>query len=474
MSPSSFVRPRTGAFAALALIGLALGPRSIAAQGDLIIYRDGRVLVRRQFAIAVPAGISHHLIELDQFDSGSLVALDSGVRLSDVRYPRELDEATLYRTMLGRRLLFEVEGTRDTVSALVVGDDPMRFEIGNGQVRLTAPGIPLFPRELVGRARPTRIALESDRALSRVTLGYVTNGATWTSEYSVLLGAAGAEISGRVVLASTDMRADSAQISVLEGQVARASGFRRQGNAQYQPYRLEEVVVTGAARGAAARQFTSMPIGVGGFRLYPVPGRHTLVPGQTTVGTLLPVTRVEVERVHAVSAGGLAPGRAEEVLPVEVRYRIARPRTTPFGNRALPPGLARLYARTPGGTSVLVGEAAVEHADPGQALELVAGQSVEIIAKRLPVRMTMVSDSIIGADRRPLVSVSGQVADGEVRFSNGTDTLAVVELTEVVPAPGVLVSSSVPAVKADGTLLFTVRVPARGEAVLRYRVRLSQ
>jgi hypothetical protein len=123
---------------------------------------------------------------------------------------------------------------------------------------------------------------------------------------------------------------------------------------------------------------------------------------------------------------------------------------------------------------VLVGEATVEHADPGKALELVAGQAVEITARRMPIQVTLVADSMIGIDRRPQVSQSGQIADAEVRFSNVTDTLAVVELTEPIAQPAMLVSSSVPAERVDGALRFTVRVPPRSETILRYRVRLSR
>jgi hypothetical protein len=467
-------RRRVGSFSVLAMAALLVPAGEAAAQDALIIYRDGRVLVRRELALAVPRGGSQHVIELDQFDAGSLVTLDAGVVLTSVRYPRDRDEASLYRGMLGRRMLFQLPGSQDTVSALLFGDDPLRFELANGQVRLSPPGIPLFPRALVGSARPTHIALDSDRPRSRVSFGYLTSGTTWRAEYSVLLGALTAEVSGRVVLSSTDLRADSAEITVLEGNVTQTSGFRREVPRMAEALRVDEMLVSGRAASFRPSFQGGPPLGIGGFRLYSVPGRHSLVPGQTTVGLLLPSQRVDAERVYTVSTPGLVPGRPEEQLPVEVRYRIARPRTSPLGSRALPPGLARLYARTPEGTTVLVGEATVEHADPGKALELVAGQAVEITARRMPVQMTLVADSVIGIDRRPQVSRSGQIADAEVRFSNVTDTLAVVELTEPIAQPAVLVSSSVPAERVDGALRFTVRVPPRAEVVLRYRVRLSR
>ena len=64
--------------------------------------------------------------------------------------------------------------------------------------------------------------------------------------------------------------------------------------------------------------------------------------------------------------------------------------------------------------------------------------------------------------------------DAEIRVSNIADTGAVVEVTEPLPAQARLVSSSVPAETVERTRLrFRVRVPARGEATLKYRLRNS-
>ncbi len=473
MSPTR----RAGLPAFLLAIGGLILPGGALGQTSLVIYRDGRVLTQRTLTLAIPRGTSRHRIELEQFDAGSLAALDSGVVLTEVRYPWQLDEATLYRAMVGRRLVFEtyrgVSGP-DTLSALVVGDDPMRFELPGGVVRLSPPGTPLFPRDLVGSARPTFVTIESNRALGRLTLGYVTSGATWQAEYAVVLAAGtAAVVSGRVVVTSDELRADSAELAVLEGQVARSSEFQREAaQARARAPAAQELGFRVMSRGAVP-QFGDQGIGVGGFRLYPVAGRYQIAPGSITVGPLFPTQQATAARVYTVASQGMNPG-GPEVYPVEVRYRIARPRETPFGSRPLPPGVARLYSRlAASGAPVLVGEATVAQADPGRTLELSAGQAVELRARRIRFTTSTVMDSVIGPDRRASVSQSGQVGDAEIRFSNATDTLATVEFTEPIGRPVVLVSSSVPAERLETALRFTLQVPPRGETVLRYRVRLN-
>lgn len=459
----------------LVLVALAASAIPASAQNSIVIYHDGRILVRRIIPVAIPAGVSRHRVEFDQFDPGSLVALDSGVTVTDVQYPRLVTEAVLYRASVGRRLLFQLENSRDTVSALVIGEDPPRFDMGAGQVRLAPPGVPRFPRELTGTARPTIVVVESRRALPRLALAYVSSGVTWKAEYAVLIAGTSALVSGRIVLRSSDVRADSVAVSILEGQVARASGFVRERSLGFAVNRLEEIVVTAANEQEEPEPATPpTPLGVGGFRVYAVPGRHSLAPGHITVGPLFDPMTVPVVRVHVVSGHGGMQGMPEQALLVELQYRLARSRETAFGANAIPPGLARLYSRLPGGDALLVGEATVTRADAGKTLELRAGDALDVTARRQPGRVSVVQDTVIGADGRAQPVSSGQIFDADIRFTNSSDSLVVIEMTERLPGVSRLVSSSVPGeTTGPGTVLFRIRVPARGDATLTYRLRLT-
>jgi hypothetical protein len=123
---------------------------------------------------------------------------------------------------------------------------------------------------------------------------------------------------------------------------------------------------------------------------------------------------------------------------------------------------------------VLVGEAAVAHADPGAMLDLTGGRTVTLRARRVAARTELVQDTTFGADGRSTITSGGQVTQVEVRFSNVADTLASVEMTELLTSPYRVVSSTVPAEDAGpGQVRFRLTVPARGETTLRYRVRVS-
>lgn len=445
-------------------LGLATLAGPAAGQTAMLVYPDGRVVVRQTQAASVPRGVSRQLVELDQLDAGSLMALDSGVTLRDIRYPAVLNEASLLRAAVGRRLLFR--NGRDTVSALVLGVDPPRYEVAPGEIVLTAPGAPVFPPELAGQARRTAFLVESDRARDRLTLAYVTSGVRWQAEYAVQLAGGQAELSGRIALISQDVGADSVQISVVEGVVGRAGGFERDRSYARPDRELE-------LRGLAVMASATAPVVIGGYRVYPLTGRHSLAPGYTTVASLFPPTRVAVEHRYRVAAPGEAGYAAPaEDVPVEVRYRVARPAESDAGRLTLPAGIVRVFGRAPDGGPILVGEARLESLDPGKPLELVAGRAVALRARRLAGRLQQVQDTTFMASGRPGAISRGQVADHEFRLTNASDSAAVVEVRERLGEARLVWSSMAGDTSEPGILSFAVRVPPKGEAAVRFRLRL--
>jgi hypothetical protein len=363
-----------GIFATLTLRTAGYAPAPL--QSDLLLFKDGRVLVRQTMPVRIPAGHSTQRLSLDQHDAGSLAVLDSGVALVEARYPYSIDVSSLYRRSVGRRLAFRRAGGTDTVSARIVGVDPIRFEVAGG-VTLTAPGDPVFPPDLVGAARTVEATLDSPRPLDALHLGYLTSGATWSAEYSLVYRAGRALVSGSASLKSMSLAADSAEVTLLDGMVNRAAAFaRQQSNPQrlgYQPLMLEEVVVTGV------NEQEPTIAAVGGVHLYALSGRHSLTPGMTSVVRLFAPVPAPVERFLSIP-GALpmyGPGGAGRQTPqVELHYRVRRSRGTAFGDLPLPGGVARLYAESPGGTRLLIGEAALTHSAAGSDLDLLAGFAI--------------------------------------------------------------------------------------------------
>ena len=447
-----------GAFAAL----LATGPTALVAQSSITIYNDGRVLVRRELEARIPKGASTQRLVLGALDPASVFSLDPDVTINRMTYDGATDEASVLRRSVGRRLVFRIPESRDTVSAVVMGVDPLRLQLPDGRVSFTMPGAALYPAEVVVTDPTASLELESARAQSRLRLGYFTGGATWQASYQAVLGPKDARVSGMAVLESQSLRADSAQVQLLAGSVGRA-----------QPAPPPGPLLRKAAAEVAFADATAVEQRVGEYHLYTLPGRSTLLPGQATSVALFPPAQVGYERSYVVHGQipfwGIVPQQGEEdTSPVEVTYVLKRPRESDFGGRPLPGGVVRLFQADSTGRQQLVGEAAVQHTAAGEALRLAAGTAFDFTARRVQTADSTRRDSTRAGGVRTVAT-----ADYRVTIANATDSTATIDVLEERGGEWSVVSSSVPAEKLSSTRSrFRVKVPARGEAAVTYRVRI--
>ena len=447
----------------VAVLGALAVPQLLAAQTSLTIYNDGRVLVRRELTVKVPKGTSIQRLGLGALDPASVFPLDPDVAITRLSYDGATDEASVLRRSVGKRVVFRIPESTDTVSALVLGVDPLRLQMPDGRVTFTPPGAALYPAE-VAVADPTlTLDLVSGRAQDRLRLGYFTGGAGWQASYQVVLGAKDARVAGMAVVESQALRSDSAQIQLLAGNVGRAQP------AAPPPMPLgkrAEMAAYAADAGAAEQR-------VGEYHLYTLPGRHNLLPGQTTSVALFAPVQVPYERTYEVRGQipfwGILPQQGEEEnAPVEVSYTLKRPRDGEFGRRPLPGGVVRLYQPDSSGQQQLVGEAAVEHTAAGEDVRISAGTAFDFTANRVQTGYVTRRDSTKAQGVRTVAT-----ADYRVTIANATDSAATVDVLEERGGEWTVLSSSAPAEKLSSTRTrFRVKVPARGEATLTYRVRI--
>ncbi|HEY8197036.1 MAG TPA: hypothetical protein VIG04_08665 [Gemmatimonadales bacterium] len=447
---------------------LPRGPAApLAAQISLTIYNDGRVLVRRTLPLSLPKGASTQRLTLGALDPATLFSLDSTVTVVGLSYDGAVDEASALRRSVGKRLVFRLPpgpaGTRDTISALVLGVDPLRLQLPDGRISFTPPGVPLYPPEVVVAEPTANLSVRSAQAQDRIRLGYFTGGASWQASYQVVLGKVDALVTGMAVLGSESLRAENAEVQLLAGTVSRA-----QPKAPRPQMREERM----AAMADAVSEFAGEQK-VGEFHLYTLAGRSTLLPGLSTSVALFEPAQVKYEKSYVahgdVPFWGFLPQQGEETEPpVEVIYTLSRPRKTDFGDRPVPGGVARLYQPDSAGGLQLVGEASLDHTPAGTDLKVNAGTAFDITAKRVQTSYTTRRDS---TKSRGVHTVA--TADYRVTVKNATDSAVTVVVQEERAGEWSVISSSVPAEKASSTVTrFRVRVPARGEAVLTYRIRV--
>jgi hypothetical protein len=436
---------------------------SLAAQTSITIYNDGRVLVRREMAMAVAKGASNHKVALGPLDPASLFPLDSGVAITRLTYDGATDEGSVLRRSVGRRVVFRLPESKDTLSALVLGVDPLRLQLPDGRVTFQPPGAALYPGDVVVADPTVSLDLSSSRAQERLRLGFFTGGATWQASYQVTLGGRTARVAGMAVLESQGLRADNAEVQLLAGSVGRA-------DKQPQPPRpLERRLEAVAAFADAA----AVEQRVGEFHLYSLPGKSTLLPGLTTSVALFQPVEVPYERNYVVRGlvpyWGFLPQQGEETeAPVEVSYTLKRPHKSEFGDRPLPGGVARIYQPDSAGRPQLVGEAALDHTPAGRDLRLDAGVAFDLTARRIQTSYVTRRDSTKAHGVRTIAT-----ADYRVTVRNATDSLATVDVIEERAGEWTVLSSSVPAEKLSSTRTrFRVKVPARGEAAVTYRLRI--
>jgi hypothetical protein len=401
---------------------------------------------------------------LGALDPATLFSLDSTVNIERISYDGAVDEASVLRRSVGKRLIFRLSDPRDTISALVLGVDPLRLQLPDGRISFSPPGLALYPSELVVVEPAAVVGVQTSKGQDQIRVGYFTTGASWEASYQVVLGRPDARVTGMAVIPSQSLRAENAEVRLLAGSVSRATPEARQDRFMAKRMAAAEMAMNDAV---ATEQK------VGEFHLYSLPGRSTLLPGLTTSVAFFDPAQVKYERNYVVHGDvpywGFLPQMGEETEPpVEVIYTLKRPRKTDFGDRPLPGGVARLYLPDSSGGLQLVGEASLNHTPAGSDMKLNAGTAFDITAKRLQMNYATRRDS---TKARGVHTVA--TADYRVTLKNATDSVVAVDVEEERAGEWSVVSSSVPVEKVSSTISrFRVRVPARGEAVLTYRIRV--
>jgi hypothetical protein len=130
--------------------------------------------------------------------------------------------------------------------------------------------------------------------------------------------------------------------------------------------------------------------------------------------------------------------------------------------------VARLYQADTAGALQLIGEATTEHTPAGSDLRLNAGNAFDLTAWRVQTSYATRRDS---TKARGVHTVA--TAEYRVTLKNASDSAATIEVQEERAGEWSVLASTVPAEKISSTITrFRVRVPARGEAVLTYRIRV--
>jgi len=351
----------------------------------------------------------------------------------------------------------QIISTNDGV-LLRIGDRIEAIQFGAGH---DFPGRLVFDRLPEGlRAEPTLIVrLESAAAAdASVALSYLTGGLSWTADYVATLAEDEETLalqSWATVTNTSGIGYDGAALRLVAGDV----------NREQQPVFAWAAMAESAAVGLAADMSAGAAFD---YQVYAYDRAVTLSDNQTKQVALLSADAVPVRKTYVLAGDGGAyfgTRTAENLERPSIHLTLVNDESNGLG-LPLPRGVVRVYAPAGPIGPLFVGEDSIPHTPAGEEIELVVGRAFDITVER---RQTDFSDSrAAGLNKRVYESAH------EIVVRNGKDKAVEVRLEEPMQGDWEILTESQPHVRQDAaTAVWTVAVPAGGESVLTYRVRIS-
>jgi hypothetical protein len=454
-------------------------------------WLGGYALVSETRRVRLPAGESE--LRFEGVTSGIVPqsAIVTGLGpavLEKNRDARLLSPGALLDAYLGERLMLRrtskaTGAVRQQEAVVRATADGIVLQTESGFEALRCTGLnetllaPAVPQDL--SAKPTlSVRVRSPRPVEAdVTLSYLTNNFDWQANYVAELSPGGDRMSlfAWMTLANGD---DTGLADAATQAVAGKLNYERVyvQPPEVQPIRLncwpqgttsdiplevrqlsEEIVVTGASLAAMAPPppppppppaaerdggYVASEERLGDVRLYRVPIAVTVAARSQKQVALLRRPVVQVERLLRLRV----PSGQIDSSPLE-RLLVTRNRPAEGLGLPLPAGKVAVFQRR-GDHRVLVGEGSIDDFTVGEKVEVKVG-----VAPGARVAQTVVASADGGGYLLTLTNDSSEAQTAEIELPLGARAVEGGRL-----------------VKRDGWMLWKVRVPANGEARLRYRI----
>jgi len=337
---------------------------------------------------------------------------------------------------------------------LKVGD---RIEIG-APGRLVFPDVPKNLRD-----RPTLVVtLDNQQAgLQTLELSYLTSGLGWRADYVASLNATDTELdlSGWVTLTNqSGTTYGNALLQLVAGDVNRV---------QEQVRVRKTMMMDGVAAESMAPQMREENLFE--YHLYSLQRPTTIRNNQTKQVSLLNASSVPVQKEFRLQGSPYyyrgRQGDLGQKLKVGVFVEFDNRKENNLG-MPLPKGIVRVYKQDKSGSPQFVGEDRIDHTPENATVRLKLGDAFDVTADRKQMDFRK-----LGGDSRYNYRYESAF---EINLHNAKDEEVTVTVAEPVPGDWRMLSESHKHSKASAdTALWKVTVPAKGEAVLSYRVEVK-
>ncbi|MDO8890975.1 MAG: DUF4139 domain-containing protein [Sulfurimicrobium sp.] len=311
------------------------------------------------------------------------------------------------------------------------------------------------------RDRPTLVIsfLAPSEGERPMELSYLTGGLSWRADYVAELSSADdrLDLSGWVTLTNVSGSSyPNAKLQLVAGDVNRV---RRELDF------VQEGRVMKAAPMAAPAMAEE---GLFEYHLYSLERLTTIAEQQTKQVALLSASHVPVHKELQLLGRDYYYRSSYGDLGQKMKVGVFMEFENKGGGLGvpLPKGVIRVYKKDAAGKAQFVGEDRIDHTPRGEMVRLKLGEAFDVTADKKQTSFLKLS----GSGRDSTVFESAY----QIELKNAKDEAVIVNVIEPVPGDWEMLAESLPHRKpASNTAAWRMQVPARGKAILDYRVRVK-
>jgi hypothetical protein len=315
---------------------------------------------------------------------------------------------------------------------------------------------PELPESLF--SRPTLIWLVENQGAvrHRVEASYLAGKLAWSADYvlTVLRNDTAADLNGWVTLSNSSGTAfRNASLQLVAGDLNRVR----------QEFRKMAMESADMARAAAPPPMTEESFS--DYHLYTLGRKTTINNNQTKQVSLLEGAGVPVRKRYVVDGqsfyyrNAAHPGSPLKDV-VQVLYQLKNDATSGLG-LPMPAGVVRVYQEDSKGAVQFVGEDRIGHTPKDETLNLKIGHAFDVVAERKQTGFEKISSGVYELEY-------------EITLRNHKAAPITVEVNEPIGGTWRMLQTTHPHTRTDAwAAQFQVPVAKDGEAVLRYRVRVT-
>jgi hypothetical protein len=465
---------------------LALSQTSFAGQvtssGDqrvavaVTVYNDGRGLVREERTLDLTAGanevrfmdvaeqIQATTVRVAPIEGAPFNVLEQNYEYDLLSPAKLLDKFVGQTITLVQQKMMNNSTVEESVEAkLLSNNNGTVWDIG-GKIVINPPYsrimFPNVPENLISKPTLVWQINAANAGRRRIEASYITNGMRWSADYVLSLDPTEekAGLQGWVTVANTSGASyKDAKLKLVAGDVHRAPVVQPQP----QPRAYAPAM-------AMAKENAFVEEGLFEYHLYTLDRPSTIKNAQTKQIQLLQAEGIRITKEYVLNGGRQyfmtvwsAPPSKEKV---KVFIGFKNSEATPGLGQPLPKGIVRVMKKDRSGSPQLIGEDNIDHTPRNEDVKLELGNAFDIVAER---RQT---------DFRHLSARPGTVYESahEIKIRNQKDTPVTVRVVEPIGGEWTMIETSIPNRKAAAfESQWDVPVPAGGETVLTYRVRVK-